>query len=27
NNIAIIEDGFNEELLYSSSHIFPITSL
>ena len=27
NNIAIIEDGFNEELLYSSSHIFPICSL
>ena len=27
NNIAIIEDGFNEELLYSSSHIFPIASL
>ncbi len=26
-NIAIIEDGFNEELLYSSSHIFPICSL
>ncbi|WP_270939857.1 PLP-dependent aminotransferase family protein [Romboutsia lituseburensis] len=26
-NIAIIEDGFNEELLYSSSHIFPIASL
>ena len=24
NNIPIIEDGFNEELLYSSSHIFPI---
>ena len=27
NNIPIIEDGFNEELLYSSSHIFPICSL
>ena len=27
NNIPIIEDGFNEELLYSSSHIFPIASL
>lgn len=27
NNIAVIEDGFNEELLYSSSHIFPICSL
>ncbi|MBW4875532.1 MAG: PLP-dependent aminotransferase family protein, partial [Paeniclostridium sp.] len=27
NNIAIIEDGFNEELLYTSSHIFPIASL
>lgn len=27
NNIAIIEDGFNEELLYSSSHILPICSL
>ncbi|MGL5327911.1 MAG: PLP-dependent aminotransferase family protein [Peptostreptococcaceae bacterium] len=27
NNIAIIEDGFNEELLYTSSHIFPISSL
>lgn len=26
-NIAIIEDGFNEELLYNSSHIFPICSL
>lgn len=26
-NVAIIEDGFNEELLYSSSHIFPIASL
>lgn len=26
-NIGIIEDGFNEELLYSSSHIFPICSL
>lgn len=26
-NIPIIEDGFNEELLYSSSHIFPIASL
>ncbi|WP_455538306.1 MocR-like pyridoxine biosynthesis transcription factor PdxR [Terrisporobacter sp.] len=26
-NIPIIEDGFNEELLYSSSHIFPICSL
>ncbi|MGL4913941.1 MAG: PLP-dependent aminotransferase family protein [Romboutsia sp.] len=26
-NIAIIEDGFNEELLYSSSHIFPMCSL
>lgn len=26
-NIAVIEDGFNEELLYSSSHIFPICSL
>ena len=25
-NIAIIEDGFNEELLYNSSHIFPICS-
>ena len=25
--IPIIEDGFNEELLYSSSHIFPICSL
>ena len=27
NNIAVIEDGFNEELLYSSSHIFPLCSL
>lgn len=27
NNIPTIEDGFNEELLYSSSHIFPICSL
>lgn len=27
NNIPTIEDGFNEELLYSSSHIFPISSL
>ena len=27
NNIPIIEDGFNEELLYSASHIFPICSL
>lgn len=27
NNIAIIEDGFNEELLYNSSHIFPMCSL
>ncbi len=27
NNIPILEDGFNEELLYSSSHIFPICSL
>lgn len=26
-NIAIIEDGFNEELLYNSSHIFPLCSL
>ncbi|EGT3901699.1 PLP-dependent aminotransferase family protein [Clostridioides difficile] len=26
-NIATIEDGFNEELLYNSSHIFPICSL
>lgn len=26
-NIAIVEDGFNEELLYNSSHIFPICSL
>lgn len=26
-NIPMIEDGFNEELLYSSSHIFPIASL
>lgn len=26
-NVATIEDGFNEELLYSSSHIFPICSL
>ncbi|MDR0879392.1 MAG: PLP-dependent aminotransferase family protein [Clostridioides sp.] len=25
--IPIIEDGFNEELLYSSTHIFPIASL
>ena len=25
-NIPIIEDGFNEELLYSSSHIFPLSS-
>jgi DNA-binding transcriptional MocR family regulator len=25
--VPIIEDGFNEELLYSSSHIAPITSL
>ena len=25
-SIPIIEDGFNEELLYSSSHIFPISS-
>lgn len=24
--IPIIEDGFNEELLYSSSHIFPLSS-
>ncbi|MDR1774170.1 MAG: PLP-dependent aminotransferase family protein [Clostridioides sp.] len=27
NNIPIIEDGFVEELLYTSSHIFPISSL
>ena len=26
-NIAIIEDGFNEELLYTSSHLCPIVSL
>lgn len=26
-NIPMIEDGFNEELLYYSSHIFPIASL
>ncbi|GAA0704738.1 transcriptional regulator DdlR [Paraclostridium ghonii] len=26
-NIPMIEDGFNEELLYSSSHIFPVASL
>lgn len=25
-SIPIIEDGFNEELLYSSSHIFPLSS-
>lgn len=25
-SIPVIEDGFNEELLYSSSHIFPISS-
>lgn len=26
-NVPIIEDGFNEELLYSSSHVSPIASL
>ena len=26
-NVPIIEDGFNEELLYNSTHVSPIAAL